>query len=277
MGRQSTKNDNATPKRLGSVCLHLHASPGAQPASCTMGNGYLPRVKRPGYGVEHTLPSGAEVNERVELHLYSPFGPTWPVREWILPLPFPFNYMQSHSPTRMRDMKALTYLNFFPPKYLGSLSRHLSHCAMISYPCSASLGSTPTASNAFIRIRTTMSEWLRQGYWFIGQERQKWTWLKFRDAEQNTRHKLLRYLTFWKHLICISVLCSQMVRLPGKNWCHVWLPQSMNEFNVTHRISGCNEHKPNLYTLCLLYVLLPRNCCLLHSYPTSSSIKIMCV
>jgi len=49
---------------------------------------------------------------------------------------------------------------------------------------------------------------------------------KFRDAEQNTRHKWLRYLTFWKHLICISVLRSQMVRFPGENWCHVCLPQS---------------------------------------------------
>ena len=99
---------------------------------------------------------------------------------------------------------------------------------------------------------------------------------KFRDAEQNTRHKLLRYLTFWKHLICISVLCSQMVRLPREKWCHVCLPQSLNEFNMTHRISGCNEHKPNLYTSCLLSVLLPSNWCVLHSYPISSSIKCVC-
>ena len=58
---------------------------------------------------------------------------------------------------------------------------HLSHCAMISYPCSASLGSTPTA---FIRIPTTMSEWLRQGHWFTGPERQKWTWLKSRVSSE---------------------------------------------------------------------------------------------
>ena len=34
-------------------------------ASCTMGTGYLPGVKRPGRGVDHTPPSRAEVKERV--------------------------------------------------------------------------------------------------------------------------------------------------------------------------------------------------------------------
>jgi hypothetical protein len=39
-----------------------------------------PGVKRPGRGVNHpTLPS-AEVKERVELHLYSPFGHSWVVK-----------------------------------------------------------------------------------------------------------------------------------------------------------------------------------------------------
>jgi hypothetical protein len=36
-------------------------------------------VKRPGCGVDHPLPSSAEVKERVELYLYSPSGPSWPV------------------------------------------------------------------------------------------------------------------------------------------------------------------------------------------------------
>jgi hypothetical protein len=31
-------------------------------------------------------PSGAEVKERVELYLYSPSGPSWPVLGWTLPL-----------------------------------------------------------------------------------------------------------------------------------------------------------------------------------------------
>jgi hypothetical protein len=51
---------------------------GAHPASHTMGTGSLPRVKRPGRGVDHPPPSSAEVKERVELYLYSPFGSLWP-------------------------------------------------------------------------------------------------------------------------------------------------------------------------------------------------------
>jgi len=44
-------------------------------------NGYrvFPWVKRPGHGVDHSPPSSAEVKERVELYLYSPSGPSWPV------------------------------------------------------------------------------------------------------------------------------------------------------------------------------------------------------
>jgi len=52
---------------------------GAHPASYTMGTGSFPGVKRPGRDVDHTPPSGAEVRERVELYLYTPFGPSWPV------------------------------------------------------------------------------------------------------------------------------------------------------------------------------------------------------
>jgi hypothetical protein len=39
-----------------------------------MGTGSFPVVKRPGRGVDHPPPSSAEVNERVELYLYSPSG-----------------------------------------------------------------------------------------------------------------------------------------------------------------------------------------------------------
>jgi hypothetical protein len=50
-------------------------------ASCTRVPGLFPGggVKRPGRGVDHTLPSRAEVKERVELYLYSTFGPSCPV------------------------------------------------------------------------------------------------------------------------------------------------------------------------------------------------------
>jgi hypothetical protein len=45
-------------------------------------NGYrvsFPGVKRLGRGVNHPPTSSAEVNERVELYLYSPCGLLWPV------------------------------------------------------------------------------------------------------------------------------------------------------------------------------------------------------
>ena len=57
----------------------IRTSPGAYPASCTMGTGSFPGVKRPWRGVDHPPQSSAEVKERVELYLYSPSGPSWPV------------------------------------------------------------------------------------------------------------------------------------------------------------------------------------------------------
>jgi hypothetical protein len=57
--------------------------PGAHPASYTMGTSSLPGVKRPGCGVYRPPTSSAEVNKRVELHLYFPSGPSWPVLEYL--------------------------------------------------------------------------------------------------------------------------------------------------------------------------------------------------
>ena len=54
--------------------------PGAHSAIYTMGTGSLSRgIKQPGRGVTHQPPSSADVKERVELYLYSPSGPSWPV------------------------------------------------------------------------------------------------------------------------------------------------------------------------------------------------------
>jgi hypothetical protein len=50
----------------------VQTGPRAYPASCTMGTGSFPGIKRPGRGVDHPPPSSAEVKERVELYLYSP-------------------------------------------------------------------------------------------------------------------------------------------------------------------------------------------------------------
>ena len=46
-------------------------------------------VKQPGHGIDHPPPSIAEVKERVELYLYSPSGPFWPVLGRTLPLLLP--------------------------------------------------------------------------------------------------------------------------------------------------------------------------------------------
>jgi len=50
---------------------------GAHPASYTMGTGSFPGVKWTGRGVDH--PPHLAPKERVELYLYSPFGPSWAV------------------------------------------------------------------------------------------------------------------------------------------------------------------------------------------------------
>ena len=60
--------------------------PGAHPASYTMVTLSFPGLKRPGCDVDHPLPSNAEFKERVELYLHSPFGLSWPILGWTLPL-----------------------------------------------------------------------------------------------------------------------------------------------------------------------------------------------
>ena len=45
----------------------------------TVGTGSFPGVKRPGNGADHPPLSKRRGHERVELYLYSPSGPQWPV------------------------------------------------------------------------------------------------------------------------------------------------------------------------------------------------------
>jgi hypothetical protein len=54
----------------------------AHPASYTIGTGCFPGVKRRGRGVDRQPQFNSEVKERVQLYLYSPFGPSWPVMGW---------------------------------------------------------------------------------------------------------------------------------------------------------------------------------------------------
>jgi hypothetical protein len=52
---------------------------------------YFPGIKRPGRGVDHPPSSSARVKERVELYLYFPCGPSWPVLGKIFSLPVLFS------------------------------------------------------------------------------------------------------------------------------------------------------------------------------------------
>ena len=68
-----------------------------------MGTGSFPGVKRPGCGVDHPPSSRAEVKEILQVYLYSPYGPSWPVLGWPLPLPITLEMdnrpVTSHSST----------------------------------------------------------------------------------------------------------------------------------------------------------------------------------
>ena len=59
-----------------------------------MGTRTLPGVKRSGCGADHPPPSKHRGHERVELYLYSPSGPSWPVIGGTLPLPL--QYISRH-------------------------------------------------------------------------------------------------------------------------------------------------------------------------------------
>ena len=48
-----------------------HTGPGVHPASCTMGIGPFPGVKRPGRGADHPPPSKRRGHERVGLYLWA--------------------------------------------------------------------------------------------------------------------------------------------------------------------------------------------------------------
>jgi hypothetical protein len=67
----------------------VHTGLEAHPASYSMCTGSFLGVKRPKRGVDHPSPPCAQVKERVELYLYSPSGPSWPVLGRNLPLPLP--------------------------------------------------------------------------------------------------------------------------------------------------------------------------------------------
>ena len=74
----------------------VRTGPGTHPASCTMGTGSFPGggKERPGRDADPSPPSSAVGHQRVELWLYSPYGPyglyraSVPVQGWPLPLTY---------------------------------------------------------------------------------------------------------------------------------------------------------------------------------------------
>ena len=82
--------------RWGRDFLHL-SRPALGPPSLQY-NGYRVffRDKAPGAWLWPPTPSTTEVKERVELYLYSPPGPSWPLLGWNLPLPLPMIGINSH-------------------------------------------------------------------------------------------------------------------------------------------------------------------------------------
>ena len=56
----------------------IQTGSGAHPASCTMGTVSFPGINQQG-GIDHQPPSSAEVEERVYLYIYFPYGPSWPI------------------------------------------------------------------------------------------------------------------------------------------------------------------------------------------------------
>jgi len=74
---------------VGARCsAPVETSPGAHPASYTTGTRSFTGVKRPEHGTDHPPLTSAKVKERVELDLYTPSGPSWPVLGWTLLSPF---------------------------------------------------------------------------------------------------------------------------------------------------------------------------------------------
>ena len=54
-----------------------------------MCTGSFPGVKRSARDVDHPSPSSTEIKGRIELYIYSPSEPSWPVLGRTLPLPLP--------------------------------------------------------------------------------------------------------------------------------------------------------------------------------------------
>jgi len=99
----------------------------------------FPGVKRPGRGVDRPPPFRVEVKERIELYLYSPSGPSWPVMGWTL-LYFTPAYHSCYSSKGTGTKQSSNKPNFAPIPfgfaqfYDGPLARSLHAIRKAMWP-----------------------------------------------------------------------------------------------------------------------------------------------
>ena len=113
----------------------VQTGPGAHPASCTMGTGSFPGVKS-GRSVTLTPhPFYCRVHERVELYLYSPYGPYGLYRASVpvqgCTLPYLSACTRVHFTLSQCLYKGALYLTSVPAQ--GCTLPHLSACTRVHF------------------------------------------------------------------------------------------------------------------------------------------------
>ena len=92
----------------------------------------FPGIKRPGRGVEHPPSSSVRVKERVQLQLYSPSGPSWPVLGRTLPLPVLFTLQKSVTSRTCNNEYRMDFRRFL--RHLEFSSESRNHCSDVQSP-----------------------------------------------------------------------------------------------------------------------------------------------
>ena len=131
----------------------VQTGPGAHPASCTMGTGLLPGIKRPGRGVNLLYPFSRKVKERVQLYLCYPSLPSWQDIEWSLP----FLIVGGESDWCCRLSHGL--------RWSGRRSDDTSQRPNRDRNCGCPARVQPSSEAVFLEIRKTVSE--RRVMYFI--------------------------------------------------------------------------------------------------------------
>ena len=95
----------------------VQTGPGALPASCTMGTGSFPGGKeRPGRDADPSPPSSATGHERVEVYLYSHYGPYGLCRASVPVQGRPLPFCRLNNPTYLLSVSSILLFKviFFP-------------------------------------------------------------------------------------------------------------------------------------------------------------------